>query len=270
MFYLYQEQKLYYKVMGQGKPVLLIHGLGCSSELMEGCMEPIFERQAGYKRIYIDLPGMGRSDANAAFASADAILNLLLHFIDDVIGSSPFLLAGESYGGYLSRGILARKMAQVEGLLLICPVTKPYIKDRILPESDVVVSEPSFDMTGKDEEFFSVAILQTEKTYQRFEKEILYSLRMMNLPFIQKSQENYALSFDPDQEIQSHGYDNPSLFIAGKQDQIVGFQQLADLSHDYPRSTYAVLDVAGHNAQIDQEELFTALVENWLRRIKTI
>jgi len=28
------------------------------------------------------------------------------------------------------------------------------------------------------------------------------------------------------------------------------------------------MDLAGHNAQIDQEALFTALVENWLKRIE--
>jgi len=48
----------------------------------------------------------------------------------------------------------------------------------------------------------------------------------------------------------------------------VGFQQLAQLSHYYPRATHAVMDLAGHNAQIDQEALFTALVENWLKRIE--
>ena len=109
MFFTYQGNKLYYKVIGQGKPVLAIHGLGCSSELMEGCLEPIFEKYAGYKRIYLDLPGMGRSDANPAFASADAILEMLLNFIETVIGGHSFLLAGESYGGYLARGILAKK-----------------------------------------------------------------------------------------------------------------------------------------------------------------
>ena len=91
---------------------------------------------------------------------------------------------------------------------------------------------------------------------------------MMNVPFVQNLQENYSFSFEVDQEIQKKGYDKPSLFIAGKQDQVVGFQQLAQLSHYFPRATYAVMDLAGHNAQIDQEALFTVLVENWLKRIE--
>ena len=109
MFFTYQGNKLYYKVIGQGKPVLAIHGLGCSSELMEGCLEPIFEKHADYKRIYLDLPGMGRSDANPAFASADAILEMLLNFIETVIGGHSFLLAGESYAGILLEEFWLRK-----------------------------------------------------------------------------------------------------------------------------------------------------------------
>ena len=268
MFFTYQGNKLYYKVIGQGKPVLAIHGLGCSSELMEGCLEPIFEKHADYKRIYLDLPGMGRSDANPAFASADAILEMLLNFIETVIGGHSFLLAGESYGGYLARGILAKKRSEIDGLLLICPVVAPNPQERILPKDSLLIREVGFDTAGKSEDFVDLAILQTKETYQRFEKEILAGLQMMNVPFVQNLQENYSFSFEVDQEIQKKGYDKPSLFIAGKQDQVVGFQQLAQLSHYYPRATHAVMDLAGHNAQIDQEALFTALVENWLKRIE--
>ena len=149
MFFTYQGNKLYYKVIGQGKPVLAIHGLGCSSELMEGCLEPIFEKHAGYKRIYLDLPGMGRSDADPAFASADAILEMLLNFIETVIGGHSFLLAGESYGGYLARGILAKKRSEIDGLLLICPVVVPNPQERILPKDSLLIREVGFDIAGK-------------------------------------------------------------------------------------------------------------------------
>ena len=153
MFFTYQGNKLYYKVIGQGKPVLAIHGLGCSSELMEGCLEPIFEKHADYKRIYLDLPGMGRSDANPAFASADAILEMILNFIETVISGHTFLLAGESYGGYLARGILAKKRLEIDGLLLICPVVAPNPQERILPKDTLVVREVGFDIAGKSKDF---------------------------------------------------------------------------------------------------------------------
>jgi len=43
-------------------PVVIFHGLGCDSTMMKGCLEPVFTCKSGYKRIYIDLPGMSFFD----------------------------------------------------------------------------------------------------------------------------------------------------------------------------------------------------------------
>lgn len=43
MNYHYQDIDLYYECIGEGKPIVLLHGLGCDHRLMKGCMEPIFE-----------------------------------------------------------------------------------------------------------------------------------------------------------------------------------------------------------------------------------
>ena len=115
------------------------------------------------------------------------ILEMLLNFIETVIGGHSFLLAGESYGGYLARGILAKKNSQIDGLLLICPVVVPNPKERILPKDSLLIREVGFDIAGKNEDFVDLAILQTKETYQRFEKEILAGLQMMNAPFVQKA-----------------------------------------------------------------------------------
>ena len=37
---------------------------------------------------------------------------------------------------------------------------------------------------------------------------------------------------------------------------------------NYPRGTFAVLDRAGHNLQIEQETGFNALVNEWLDRVE--
>ena len=85
-----------------------------------------------------------------------------------------------------------------------------------MPKDTLVVREVGFDIAGKSEDFVDLAILQTKETYQRFAKEILIGLQMMNVPFVQKLQENYTFSFEVDQEIQEKGYDKPSLLILGR------------------------------------------------------
>jgi pimeloyl-ACP methyl ester carboxylesterase len=48
---------------------------------------------------------------------------------------------------------------------------------------------------------------------------------------------------------------------------VTGFEDQYVLLPHYPRATFAVLDVAGHNLQIEQPELFAALIREWLRRV---
>ena len=97
---------LEYKVVGQGKPILFFHGWGMDHRNMSGCFEPVFlKHEQQYRRIYVDLPGMGTSKAGESITSSDDILEVLHLFAKDIIGE-PFLLVGESYGGYLARGFV--------------------------------------------------------------------------------------------------------------------------------------------------------------------
>ena len=91
MFYSYKNIKIHYQVIGSGKPIFMIHGLDCDLNLMKGCFEPIFKNKNGYKRIYIDLPGMGKSEALLEYASSDKILYILISFAENII-SENFLL----------------------------------------------------------------------------------------------------------------------------------------------------------------------------------
>ena len=43
MFYIYKNIKIHYEIIGEGKPVIILHGLGCDSNQMKGCLEPIFK-----------------------------------------------------------------------------------------------------------------------------------------------------------------------------------------------------------------------------------
>lgn len=63
-------------------------------------------------------------------------------------------------------------------------------------------------------------------------------------------------------------YEKPVLLLAGRQDISVGYQDIIEIIDDYPRATLAVLDMAGHNLQIEQPELFESLVGEWITRTK--
>ncbi|MDO4275389.1 MAG: alpha/beta hydrolase [Eubacteriales bacterium] len=264
--------KIHYHVEGEGKPVVMLHGLGCDHRLMMGCMEPVFKRYSGYKRFYIDLPGMGKSEASLDYASSDKILEVLISIIDEQIKGG-FLLAGESYGGYLARGILESKRLgdRVEGLLLLCPVVVPEHHKRNTPERNVTVYDEDFlsRLAPEDRESFcKYAVAANPYTYERFKKEAEPGLKIANKEFIDRLEENYAFSFDVDQRISEKKFSKPTLFLAGRQDDCVGYEDLWKLLKDYPRASFSLLDMAGHNLQFEQPEVLNCLVDQWLERIE--
>lgn len=259
-------------IAGEGKPVLLLHGLGCDHRLMTGCMEPVFARHGAYRRIYIDLPGMGASDASLELCSSDRILALLNRLAERLVGSEPFLLAGESYGGYLAQGMLAAcPPGQVDGLLLICPVVIAPHAERDVSPHKIMAEDSAFLSKLPPEEsarFKEYAVVADQNTYTRFKNELRPGMLAANRPFLKHLANQYAFSFDLRQKIDALCYNRPVLLIAGRQDGCVGYRDLWRLVGNYPRATYAVLDFAGHNLQIEQPALFNSLVENWLERLE--
>jgi pimeloyl-ACP methyl ester carboxylesterase len=236
---------------------------------MSGCMEPVFEHLEGYRRVYVDLPGMGQTGAGWV-RCADDMLELLLEFIDQVMPGERFLLAGESYGGYLARGIARRLGSRVAGLMLLCPAILTDFKKRTVPPHTVIAKDDQFlaSLSPEDRKAFTeINIVQTEAVWQRFRDEIQCGIRLADMPFLKEFQQhNYGFSFDVDAP--GEPYPCPALFLLGRQDGSVGYRDAWSILESYPRATFAVLDRAGHNLQIEQPTLFDALVREWLERVK--
>ncbi|RWS44183.1 alpha/beta hydrolase [Bacillus mycoides] len=260
-----KDAEIYYEIVGEGKPVIIIHGCAPDHRLMKRCMESVFQKCEGYQRIYIDLPGMGKSNAPEWINSSDRIVEVLITFIEEIVSTEEFLLVGESYGGYLARGILSKMFERVNGLLLVCPVVVAQPKERQLPDKHVIVRDEQFlnKLTSTErEEFCELAVVANEYTYKRFKEEIKPGLSIANNEFIDRLQKNYSLTMD----FHRKKYEKPVLLLAGRQDISVGYQDIIEIIEDYPRATLAVLDMAGHNLQIEQPELFESLVGEWIRR----
>ena len=56
--------------------------------------------------------------------------------------------------------------------------------------------------------------------------------------------------------------------MVGRQDHVSGYREQWDVLENYPRATFVVLDRAGHRLQIEQPELFDALVDEWFDRVE--
>ena len=149
-----------------GVPLVALHGAGVDHREVEVAIETIVP-DMGYRRIYPDLPGMGLSTTDGLTCNDD-VVTLLGDFIDQV-GAGPVMLLGHSYGGYLARGVAARRPEAVLGLALVCPVAE---RSRNVPGHDVVRQDAdAYDeldpaqRTGF-EEYFVVRTAATARRYR--------------------------------------------------------------------------------------------------------
>src|SRR4051812_50137502 len=99
---------VHYAEHGTGRPVLVLHGAGVDHREAEACFEPVLDGVAGLRRIYPDLPGMGRTIAPRTLCSADDVLDTLLEFADQIIGGDAYLLLRHPTGARYAQGQAAR------------------------------------------------------------------------------------------------------------------------------------------------------------------
>ncbi|SES64450.1 Pimeloyl-ACP methyl ester carboxylesterase [Oceanobacillus limi] len=260
--------KIYYEVIGEGTPMIMVHGFGLDHRIMKGCMEPIFQQRSDIQRIYFDLPGMGKTKDYDRIHHADDMLEAVLEFIHSIIPNQSFLLAGESYGGYLARGVMVKQKEKVAGLALLCPVIKPKKQERVLPPHTILYKDESLLSRlsqMEKEKYLSENVVLNEKNWHRYKNEVYVGFQKANQDFLTRIEKNYGLTFSVDEGF----YDKPVVFIVGKQDSVVGYKDAFHILDHYPLGTYAVLDRAGHYLQIEQDELFVKLINEWLDRIET-
>lgn len=270
MEYTVRDIPIYYEIHGSGKPVLMIHGWSPDHRLMKGCMEPIFQSMdTPWQRVYFDLPGMGRTKGQPWITGTDTMLEVILEFIDGIIPNRHFALAGQSYGGYLARGVIKARNPLVDGLLLICPIAVQETQKENAPALQVLEKNEVLlaGLSGEDRKYFEgITVRQNQRVWEKFNQDILPGLKIADTSFLANSLGRhvpYAVDVDRIEK----PYRQPTLMIMGRQDNAVGYRDQWQLIENFPRASFVILDKAGHNLQIEQEKLFHELVKEWLSRV---
>ncbi len=229
---------IHYQTLGEGKPILMLHGAPLDHRALLGCMEPLFKNRGNdWFRIYPDLPGMGRTKGVDWITSADQMMEVILDFVDQVIPEQSFTLVGHSYAGYLARGIIYHRREAVNGLFLLAPWIKYNWKERSVPEKVTLVKNPTLltQLDANEAEGFAFgAVVQDRKNWEKYSTEWLPGILAHDPSFFAQLLEQPAFSFDAD--ALSDTFVKPTLILTGKQDHISGYRNQWDILDNYWRS----------------------------------
>jgi pimeloyl-ACP methyl ester carboxylesterase len=123
--------RINYKILGEGKPLLILHGWGSRSANWQKVGELLAEK--GIKVIVPDLPGFGQSDRPKEVWSLDDYCDFVEEFAKN-LGLERFSLLGHSFGGSLALKLSLRIPEKIDRLYLVSAACfrRKSIKKRIL------------------------------------------------------------------------------------------------------------------------------------------
>lgn len=262
--------KVHYEICGEGRPILMLHGWPVDHHFMMRMFEPIYQDLDGWKRIYLDLPGMGKTSGAEWIKTHDDMLEVVLDFIDHVIMDNNFYIVGESYGAYLARGILQKKSASINGLMMTVPAIYANRARWTLPEHKIIYENLEFyeELKTKNlEEFIVYVTDQNDQCLENLRSVAIPSILMADHEFLNDIDFNNEFTFEIDEL--DPKFSKPTLIIVGRQDAVVGYRDAWHVMENYPRATFAVLDYAGHAIGFgERDTIFMALVNDWIDRLE--
>jgi pimeloyl-ACP methyl ester carboxylesterase len=259
-----------YEEVGDGRPIVFLHGGGTDHRLMTVAFEPVFEGRAGWRRIYPDLPGMGLTPAADWITGEDDMLAVVEGFVDAVVpGDARVVVAGASYGGYLALGLVHRRPEKLDGLALIAPAYRSDGDADRLPKHQVFARDEAVvaSLTEDEQGWLGRSVVQVAQTLEFFRAGVMPGVRIADRAFLDRLEAGPNLSIDVAGPLPAP-FPGPTLIVAGRQDSVVGWADAIPILDSFPRATYAVLDRAGHAVRAEQNVLFQALVAEWLDRLE--
>jgi pimeloyl-ACP methyl ester carboxylesterase len=118
-FLTFDGMEVHYRVEGEGKPIVLIHGTGASLQTWDGWTDSLVKNN--YKVIRIDMPAFGLTGPNA---TNDYSSKMYVDFFDRFlhqVGIDTFAMAGNSLGGEIAWKYTLAHPEKVTKLILIDP-----------------------------------------------------------------------------------------------------------------------------------------------------
>jgi pimeloyl-ACP methyl ester carboxylesterase len=251
--------KLFYRTLGQGQPMIIMHGVFGSSDnwLTQAKMF-----SPHYQVFTLDLRNHGQSPHDDAF-SYPVMVSDLLEFIDEHKLVDPIII-GHSMGGKVAMNFAVAHPDKLQKLIVVDISPRPYNLEHYVIINGLKAI-PIQTITSRNEADAALADFVPEPDVRQF---LLKNLQRkseggftwkINLPVIDKnlSKIGFDLEFDG-------AFDKPTLFIRGGKSKYVRDEDMTRIKEIFPTATLETLDT-GHWVQAEKPQEFVDTVMKWLK-----
>ena len=267
---------------GDGKPLLMVHGLGGSAVNWMG-VGPGFAKN--HRTMAIDLAGFGRTPLFHRSAALGANAELVHRFIEEVVGE-PVIFMGNSMGGHISILVAADHPDQVSRLVLVDPavpgihVRRPdpstlgVVAALSLPGLAEIVIDRRARILGPEGLVKRTIALVTAdpsrvdgdllEAHMQLTRERSNLGRQNSRAFTQAVRSLGLRMADPRFWARMKKVEAPTLVVHGELDRLIPLAAARELIRRRPDWTLEILEGVGHVPMMETPDRFLEIVNQWL------
>jgi pimeloyl-ACP methyl ester carboxylesterase len=267
---------------GEGKPLLMVHGLG-GSAVNWMAVGPEFAKTN--HALALDLAGFGRTPLFHRSATLGANAELVHRFIEEVIGE-PVVLMGNSMGGHIAILEASDHPRWVSALVLVDPaipgvhVRRPapamfgVMAALTVPGLAEIVLDRRVRLLGPErlvrETLALVAADPSRVDASLFDAHVQLTRergslgRQSSRAFMQATRSLGLRMADPRFWTRVKKIQAPTLVVHGDLDRLIPLAAARDLVRRRPDWTLEVIEGVGHVPMMETPALFLQLVNQWL------
>ncbi len=252
---------LYYEIYGNGRPLLLICGLGSDCSSWSGVVK---ELSSYFQTIIFDNRGSGRSSIGYDICTISKMAEDTIALMDFLKIEKAHIL-GHSMGGYIALELAINYPSRVDKLILASTASVSSKRNNILFEkmySQLVKEGPSEEWFKRWTFWlFSPETLNNSQFIETFIK------NSVKYPYLQtaegfKSQIDAIKLFDVRDKLGV--IKAKTLILEGKDDALITPEESGILAKNLPGNTFRVLDGVAHSIHIENPRLFTEAMMGFL------
>jgi pimeloyl-ACP methyl ester carboxylesterase len=253
---LFENKKIFYRLEGKGKPVLLLHGFAEDGRIWDKQVTLLKENNL---LIIPDLPGSGQSEMLDGSRTMKDYSEVVKAIVDEVVfenkveNERDFCLIGHSMGGYITLAFAEKYPHLLNSFGLFHSSALADSEEKKATRRKGI----SFIKKNGAEAFLKTSIpnLFAEKTKNE-KPELISALFDIAKDISANALIQYyeAMILRPDRTAVLRTFTKPVLFIIGKEDNAVPFQASLEQCHIPAISSVQILD-SGHMGMWEEEAL---------------
>ena len=255
---LYQNKKIFYRSIGSGDPVMLVHGFGEDGNVWDKQVEYLKDR---YHLIVPDLPGSGKSEMinDMSMEGMAEVLHTIIH--EENIDRCTVI--GHSMGGYITLALVESYWNHVNAFGLFHSSAFPDTEEKKQTRKkgiEFIRQHGAFEFlkTSTPNLFSSNSKLQIPDSIDEFIKSLKGFTPEALISYYE------AMMDRPERTSILKNTGNSVLFIAGEHDVAVPLNDILQQCHLPEKSYFHVLKKSGHMGMMEETENANRILEEFL------